>query len=484
MKRQVKAIRAEIAAKMSEQKPLFSKMESEGLSDEEAKSLATLDAELDALEAELKDAEALEAMAKKAAARQQWLDTVPEDAGLSRGTGADTKALLEGQAGASIPAVALNSGRVGSFKTRTFTTADGRSVVKSAERQAQEWGMWFLAGPCGVKSAAEWCARNGIPIVAEKATGHLSNVGSLGAYLIPVEFEASIIDLREKYGVIRRYARVVTMRSDTKLQPRRTGGLTAYPLSDGAQITESKKGWDQVNLVAKKWGVLAKLSSELDEDAAIDVGNDLAEEIVYAFSQKEDECGFNGDGTSTYTGITGIREKLKGLDATVANIAGLVVGSGNAWGELVLSDFNGVKAKLPVYAQSGDVAWYCSSAFYHQVMEKLALAAGGTTPAQIAAGVGEPMFMGKPVRFVQCMPETEANSQVAALYGNLRLGAMFGDRRMSTIAMSEHNDFETDQIAVRGTERFDFVAHDVGNASATAALRKPGPIVGLITAAA
>ena len=34
------------------------------------------------------------------------------------------------------------------------------------------------------------------------------------------------------------------------------------------------------------------------------------------------------------------------------------------------------------------------------------------------------------------------------------------------------------------TERFDIVNHDVGNASGTAALRVPGPIVGLLMAAA
>jgi hypothetical protein len=46
------------------------------------------------------------------------------------------------------------------------------------------------------------------------------------------------------------------------------------------------------------------------------------------------------------------------------------------------------------------------------------------------------------------------------------------------------NMFETAQVAVRGIERFDINVHDVGNATATAADKSPGPIVGLITAAA
>ena len=51
---------------------------------------------------------------------------------------------------------------------------------------------------------------------------------------------------------------------------------------------------------------------------------------------------------------------------------------------------------------------------------------------------------------------------------------------MSDSALSA---FEQDEIVIRGTERFDVVVHDVGNQSATAASRVPGPIVGLITAA-
>ena len=111
------------------------------------------------------------------------------------------------------------------------------------------------------------------------------------------------------------------------------------------------------------------------------------------------------------------------------------------------------------------------------------LAAGGVTEAGIMAG-GQPRFLGAPVEFSQVLPATDANSQIVAFYGDIRLAAMMGDRRQTTIAMSEHLNFAEDELAVRGTERFDIVCHDVGNASATAASRVPGPIVALIMAAA
>ncbi len=312
---------------------------------------------------------------------------------------------------------------------------------------------------------------------------HIEGQNASGGYLVPEVFENDLIDLREQYGVIRRVAKTRTMTSDTLSVPRRTGGLTAYFVGENAAITESTKGWDRVSLTAKKIGVLAKYSSELSEDAVIELGNDLASEISYAFAQKEDDCGFNGDGTSTYGGITGICPALKGLSGTIANIAGLVVASGNAYSEIVLGDFNKVKAKLPVYANNGNARWFMSHVFYHEVAEKLMLAAGGVTAAEIAAGRNTPVFMGYPVELVQVMPKAEANSQVCALFGDPSLGVQFGSRRGTTIAMSEHLNFAEDELAIRGTERFDIVVHDVGNASGTAADRVPGPVVGLITAA-
>ncbi len=45
------------------------------------------------------------------------------------------------------------------------------------------------------------------------------------------------------------------------------------------------------------------------------------------------------------------------------------------------------------------------------------------------------------------------------------MAASLGDRRITTIQMSEHalNAFEQDEVVIRGTERFDIIVHDVGD---------------------
>jgi HK97 family phage major capsid protein len=366
----------------------------------------------------------------------------------------------------TIPASTIEFSRVSKVKNFKGTVAG-----RNADERAYRFGKWFKGAVVGDPASKQWCDQNGIQT---KALSEGTNY--LGGYLVPPEFSTDIIDLRETYGVARQVARVVPMSSDTLTIPRRTGGLTAYFVGEASTITDSNKTWDQVNMVAKKLAALTLWSSELNEDAMISIGDDLAGEIAYAFSQKEDECYFNGDGTSTYGGITGVRSKLRNVDSTIANIKGLQVATGNAYSEIVLSDFHGVLGKLPLYARNGAV-WIMSATFFDTVAHKLQTAAGGNTVVDIANG-GVPRFLGYPVVLSQVMPTTEANSQICALLGNFRLGSTFGDRRLLSLALSSEYKFAEDQLAIRGTERFDINVHDVGNTTAA------GPIVGLITAAA
>lgn len=346
-----------------------------------------------------------------------------------------------------------------------------------AEERAYRFGQFILGGPLGHENAREFCRTNGIKIERAQSEG----INEKGGYLVPEDFGNDMIDLIEKYGVFRNNAKIRPMSRDTASDPRITGELDAYFVGESATGTESDFETDRVSLTAKKLMTLVVYSSEVSEDAVINMGDEIAMLSGRAFAKKEDNCGFNGDGSGTYGGIIGAREKLKGLSGTIANIAGLQVGTGNAYSELVLADFRGVVAKLPEYADDG-AAWYVHRSFYWNVMVGALLAAGGVTATEIE-NTRNQIFLGYPVRFSQIMPKVEANSQVCALFGDLAMGATLGDRRQYSIALSEHARFTADDTVFKATSRFDINVHSVGNASATAADREPGPIVGLITAA-
>jgi HK97 family phage major capsid protein len=239
--------------------------------------------------------------------------------------------------------------------------------------------------------------------------------------------------------------------------------------------------FDNVTLVAKKLAVIARMSNELNMDNVLGLADRLIGEIAYAFAYKEDLCAFNGDGTSTYGGIVGARTRMAELTAGTA--PGLALGSGNLWSELTLADFNKVVGSLPQYADIPGAGWICHKTFEHNVMQKLAYAAGGVLASEIIGGIRRNTFLGYPVYTSQVFPSVEANSQIPVLFGAFGLAAMFGARGQEEIAFSTEatvggqSMWERDQIGVRGTERFDVVVHDYGSNTAA------GPIVGLQTAA-
>jgi HK97 family phage major capsid protein len=354
-----------------------------------------------------------------------------------------------------------------------------------AEERAYRFGMFCLSVH-GRRQAIEFCQSQGIPLVDDvHAKTQRENINTSSGFLVPDEFQNDLIDLREKYGAFRQNAKIVPMASDTRSDPRRVNGVTAYFVGESTAASLSDKSWDRVRLTAKKLMVLTKYSNELNEDAVLNIGDDLAGEIAYAFALKEDQCGFLGDGTSGYGGIVGVTNALLNVNPTIANVAGLIVASGSGYGSgyssIALSDFNRCVAALPEYADvPGQTAWFCSKFFWGSVMQRLATAAGGNRVAEIENGALEKSFLGYPVVIAQVMPKASATDQVACLFGNLRLAASMGDRRITTIQMSEHalNAFEQDEVAIRGTERFDIVVHDVGDAAGNT-----GPIVGLITGA-
>ena len=334
---------------------------------------------------------------------------------------------------------------------------------KDADLAAYRSGKFLQAVLTRDAGAMQYCREHGIRI--ERM--HSGNTNEAGGFLVPEEFENAMIDLRVEYGVFRRNANVVPMNSDTKSRPRRTGGLTAYPVGAGQTITESTKGWDRVNLTAKKWAVLAKWENELSDDSIINLADDLASEGAYALTNKEDECGFNGDGTGTYHNIVGVRSAIRAVDGTIGNIAGIQVASGNAYSEIVIGDLLGLIGKLPQYARrTGQNKFYCSNTVWANVLQRLALGVGGVTHAEVE-GALRPQFFGYPVEITEVMPATAANDQLAILFGNLGQAAIFGDRKGVTVAMSDSDstDFAEDQMAIRITERFDVAVHDVGTTS-------------------
>ncbi len=363
------------------------------------------------------------------------------------------------------------------YRPRYFKGATNAEAAEKAYR----FGQFFLA-TMGRAKAQRFCRTNGIPIIR----GQKESENDLGGYVVPIEFETSLIDLRDKYGVFRQHAQQMVMGSNTKQFSIDDDELEAEFVGEEQTTTEQEETLRNALLVAKKIKITTGVSDDLDEDSLVNMGDLLMNRIAQAFARKEDNCGFNGDGTSPFGGIVGVIPKFLSLDATIANIAGLVVASGSGYASnynsITLTDFENVVGLLPQYADEAKPQWFVHRSFWATVMRRELLELGGATVSD-GTGAAVKEYLGYPVVFSQVLPKVSAVSQIVAIFGDLSLAAVFGDRRGTEIKTSEHADFDNDRIKIKGTQRFDINIHSVGNAHATASSRKPGPIVALITAA-
>ena len=338
----------------------------------------------------------------------------------------------------------------------------GVRYLKSAE-EAYRFGRFLMAAK-GHRKSAEWCSSNGIVMKA-----HREGVNAEGGFLVPDEFEASLITLREQFGVFRQNAKIYPMSRDTLMVPRRVSGLTAYWVGETRAGTESTNTFDQIQLVAKKMMILTTISNELNEDAIVNLADDTAREIAYQFSLKEDDAGFNGDGTSGFGGVIGLKNAIGS-----AGVVDSALGTGDL-GAMTLGTLSNLFAKLPAYAMTSNCKLYCHKSVYNQLFERLAFGSGGVTAGEISRGMATPTFYGYPVVFSQILPASSVTTDgtVLAYFGDLSLACYLGDRRDTAVALSDSalNAFEQDEIAVRGTQRVEIVCANVGDAT------NAGPIV-------
>lgn len=346
-------------------------------------------------------------------------------------------------------------------KLRAFSGPD-------AESDAHRTGKFIQAALFRNDKAARWCREHGVDC---RALSEGSNIA--GGFLVPEEMNRTIIDLRETYGVFRRECRVAPMTEHMMTVPRRAGGVTATFTGEGVAATESDPSFNQVTLTARKLACLTYISSELSDDAIIDVADWVTDEFAQAFAYKEDTCGFNGTGALSFGGIYGAAIKI--ADGTHA--AGFVAAaSGNdLLGEIDATDLGSLMGALPEYAAPG-AKWFCSRFVKAVVFDRLAAAAGGNT-MEIIAGKPRNAYLGHEIVTTQVLPAgtlaTNYNGLLILMFGDLAKAAVLGDRRQISIALSSDIHFAEDEIGIRGTERFDISVHDLGDGTTA------GPLVAL-----
>lgn len=292
-----------------------------------------------------------------------------------------------------------------------------------------------------------------------------------GGYLVPPAFENAVVVYRGQVGVSRRLARVISMTSDNWTGVKQTSGTTVYYPGEEGAITASDVNLSRYTLQAKKRAILAYVSSELNEDAAVSVMDLLAQDMGHQFALQEDKEFVIGDGTSTYGGVTGVKTAVVAATASVYT----PTADEDDWSELTLATHLAGMSLLADKYRGLPLAWLCSAPYKWQVMDRLSLAQGGAVASDVTGGIMGGSFLGYPVVVCDRMPTATAVSTVGAIFGAFQNAVIIGSRSGISVAVSPHYAFNTDQIAVRATTRYDIHCHEEGSTTAA------GAIVGVST---
>ena len=123
-----------------------------------------------------------------------------------------------------------------------------------------------------------------------------------GGYLVPTEFERTIVQGLDEDNVIRKLAKTITTSVERKVPIAATPSVATWVAENGA-IPESGVTFDQKTLDAYKLTDLVKVSVELLADSMFDLESYLAAEFARAMGVAEEEAFCVGNGTGRPSGI-------------------------------------------------------------------------------------------------------------------------------------------------------------------------------------
>lgn len=126
---------------------------------------------------------------------------------------------------------------------------------------------------------------------------------SEGGYLVPDEFERTLIEALEEENVFRTLAHVITTSSGDRKIPVVAAKGTASWVDEEDPIPDTDDAFAQVSIGAYKLGTMIKVSEELLNDSAFNLQTYIAKEFARRIGAKEEEAFFVGDGEGKPTGI-------------------------------------------------------------------------------------------------------------------------------------------------------------------------------------
>ena len=262
---------------------------------------------------------------------------------------------------------------------------------------------------------------------------------SEGGYLVPDEFERTLVEALEEENVFRTLAHVIqTSSGDRKIPVVASKGTASWVDEEGA-YTESDDAFSQVSIGAYKLGTMIKVSEELLADSVFDLEAYISKEFARRIGAREEESFFNGDGKGKPLGIL--------ADAGGAEI-GVNAGSPTAiTADDVIDLFYSLKAPYRKNA-----VWVMNDATVKQIRKLKDSTGQYLWQPSLVAGTPD-TILGRPVKTSAFMPTAAAGAKTIA-FGDFKY-YWIADRQGRTFKKLSELYAANGQVGFLGTQRVD-----------------------------
>ena len=282
-----------------------------------------------------------------------------------------------------------------------------------------------------------------------------------GGYVVDRELSAEIRHLLAEYGSARREFFTMQLSKNSYTANTLATDVSVFWVDEAAAIKSSQIVLGKGDLTLKKLAVIVALTRELLEDEEIDLFAFIGDRVAQGFAKAEDLAFWDGDGSGTYGGFTGL------LRNASVNTKTLAIAS--TFSSLTADDLLDMQDLTPTEALPNGK--YYMHRTILSVVRKLKDSTGNYIYQ--APGQGLPATIwNKPVVLVEAFPAVSATaaSKAFVLFGDVKKAAILGykgaisaDRFNAGVVRNvadnaDINLITTDREAIRWVERVGMLA--------------------------
>ena len=262
---------------------------------------------------------------------------------------------------------------------------------------------------------------------------------SEGGYLVPDEFERTLVEALEEENVFRTLAHVIkTSSGDRKIPVVASKGSASWVDEEGA-YQESDDAFSQVSIGAYKLGTMIKVSEELLADSVFDLEAYISKEFARRIGAREEESFFNGDGKGKPLGIL--------ADAGGAEVGVTAASATAITADEVIDLFYSLKAPYRKNA-----VWVLNDATVKQIRKLKDTTGQYLWQPSLVAGTPD-TILGRPVKTSAFMPTAAAGAKTIA-FGDFKY-YWIADRQGRTFKKLSELYAANGQVGFMGTQRVD-----------------------------